>query len=82
MQYKLRKGLKEYNPEELPRVGRDGRKLQTNPTSKFLIEALRNHGFKQIEAGKYQFYFIKQRHFQVTTLLRLMDISVEELLLC
>lgn len=83
MQYKLRKGIEVYMPEEMPRVGRDGRKLQTNPTSKFLIEVLRNHGFKQIEKGKYQFFFInRQRHLQVTTLLHLMGVTVEELLLC
>ncbi len=81
IQYKLRKGIKDYKAKELPRVGRDGRKLQPNPTTRFLIEEFRNHGFIEIEEGKYQLIFIsKFRHLQMTTFLQLMGISVEELI--
>lgn len=81
IQYKLRQGIKDYKAEGLPRVGRDGRKLQANPTTRFLIEEFRNHGFIEVEKGKYQLIFIsKFRNLQMTTFLQFMGISVEELI--
>lgn len=81
IQYKLRKGIKEYKAEELPRVGRGGRKLQQNITTRFLIEEFRNQGFIENEAGMYQLIFIsKFRHLQMTTFLQFLGMTVEELI--
>jgi transposase len=81
IQYKLRKGIKEYPAEELPRVGRGGRKLQQNITTRFLIEEFRNQGFIENEVGMYQLIFInKFCHLQMTTFLQFLGMTVEELI--
>jgi len=81
IQYKLRKGIKEYPADELPRVGRDGRKFQQNITTRFLIEELRHQGFIEAEAGTYKLIFISPfHHLQITTFLELMGMTVEELI--
>jgi len=81
IQYKLRQGIKEYPGDELPRVGRDGRKLQQNITTRFLIEELRHQGFIEAEAGTYKLIFISPfHHLQMTTFLALMGMTVEGLI--
>ena len=67
-QYKLRKGIKEYPADELPRVGRSGRKIQQNITTRFLIKELRHQSFIEDEAGAYKLIFINPfHHLQLTT---------------
>ncbi|MDO9535105.1 MAG: IS1634 family transposase [Bacillota bacterium] len=81
IQYKLRKGIKEYPADKLPRVGRDGRKIQQNITTRFLIEEFRHQGFIENEAGTYQLIFINQfRRLQMTTFLEFLGMTVEELI--
>ena len=81
IQYKLRKGIKEYPAEELPRVGRDGRKIQKNITTRFLIEEFRHQGFIEDETGAYRLIFINPfLHLQMTTFLQFMGMTVEELI--
>ncbi|KJS78252.1 MAG: hypothetical protein JL57_32150 [Desulfosporosinus sp. BICA1-9] len=81
IQYKLRKGIKEYKVEELPRVGRGGRKLQQNITTRFLIEEFRHQGFIENEAGMYHLIFISTFcHLQMTTFLEFMGMTVDELI--
>jgi len=81
IQYKLRKGIEEYPEKELPRVGRDGRKLQKNITTRFFIEEMRHQGFIEDNAGRYSLIFINSFcHMQMTTFLELLGLSVEELI--
>lgn len=81
IQYKLRKGIEEYPVEELPRVGRGGRKLQKNITTRFFIEEMRHQGFIEDDAGVYNIIFINPfYHLQMTTFLELMGLTVQELI--
>jgi transposase len=81
IQYKLRKGIEEYPAEELPRVGRGGRKLQKNITTRFFIEEMRHQGFIEDNAGVYNLIFINPfYHLQMTTFLELMNLTVQELI--
>ena len=81
IQYKLRKGVKEYPADKLPRVGRGGRKIQQNITTRFLIEEFRYQGFMENEAGMYQLIFIsKFRYLQMTTFLEFLGMTVDELI--
>jgi transposase len=81
IQYKLRKGIKEYPTDELPRVGRGGRKIQHNMTTRFLIEEFRHQGFIENEAGMYQLIFISTFHrLQMTTFLEFLGMTVDELI--
>jgi len=81
IQYKLRKGIKEYPADELPRVGRSGRKIQQNITTRFLIEEWRHQGFMEDEAGVYKLIFINPfHHLQMTTFLGFMGMTAEELI--
>jgi len=81
IQYKLRKGIKEYPADELPRVGRNGRKIQQNITTRFLIEELRNQGFIEAEVGTYKLIFLSSfHHLQMTTFLRFMGMTAQELI--
>jgi len=81
IQYKLRKGIEEYPAEKLPRVGRGGRKLQKNITTRFFIEEMRHQGFIEDDVGAYKLIFINPfHHLQTTTFLELMGLTVEELI--
>jgi hypothetical protein len=81
IQYKLRKDIKEYPADKLPRVGRGGRKIQQNITTRFLIEEFRHQGFIENEAGMYQLIFISRfHHLQMTTFLEFLGMTVEELI--
>jgi transposase len=81
IQYKLRKGIEEYPAEELPRVGRGGRKLQKNITTRFFIEEMRHQGFIEDDIGVYNLIFINPFcHLQMTTFLELIDLTVQDLI--
>lgn len=81
IQYKLRKGIKEYPADKLPRVGRNGRKLQQNITTRFLIEELRNQGFVEDEEGTYKLIFINSfRHLQLSAFLEFLEMTAEKLI--
>lgn len=81
IQYKLRKGIKEYPADKLPRVGRGGRKIQQNMTTRFLIEEFRHQGFIEKEVGMYQLIFISAFHrLQMTTFLEFLGMTVDELI--
>ncbi len=81
IQYKLRTGIEEYPAEELPRVGRGGRKLQKNITTRFFIEEMRHQGFIEDDTGVYNLIFINPFcHLQMTTFLELMGLTVQELI--
>lgn len=80
VQYKLRKGFAE-NTEELPKVGWNGAKLQPNLTMFFLQSALVNHAFTSEGRNTYSYSFSNSFDEQrITTLLRLMGLTVEELI--
>ena len=62
-------------------VGRGGRKLQQNITTRFLIEEFRHQGFIENEAGMYNLIFISTFcHLQMTTFLKFMGMTVDELI--
>jgi transposase len=79
IQYKIRKSITE-SQEELPRIGWDNRKLE-NPTIKFVIEALQNSYLTKIADAAYHYDFCNELHkLRVTTIFRLLGVSIEELL--
>jgi hypothetical protein len=62
-------------------VGRGGRKLQKNITTRFFIEEMRHQGFIEDDTGVYNLIFINPFcHLQMTTYLELMDLTVQELI--
>lgn len=80
VQYKLRKGYSECTKPS-PKVGWNGRTLKGNITFFFLSSALQNHAFIRERAGNYSYNFANEfSEKQITTLLELMGLTVEELL--
>ncbi len=80
VQYKVRKGFKECT-KPLPKVGWNGAKLKENITTFFIIVAFKNHEFIREGPGEYSYSFSNDfKEKQITTLLELMDLTVEDLL--
>lgn len=80
VQYKLRKGYSECT-EELPKVGWNGRTLQSNITAFFFRCALQNHAFIRERDNEYSFSYANTfKELQITTLLKLMGLAVDKLL--
>lgn len=80
VQYQARKGYKECT-KPLPKIGWNGAKLKGNITSFFIIVAFKNHDFVRKGPGEYTYSFesdFKKR--QITTLLDLMDLTVNDLI--
>jgi len=79
IQYKIRKSVKE-SQEELPRIGWDNRKLE-NPTIKYVIEVLQKSYLIKTAIASYQYGFYSAQHkLRVTTVLKLLGLTVEEFL--
>lgn len=79
IQFKIRKSVTE-SQEELPRIGWDNRKLE-NPTIKFVIEALQKNCLTKIADATYDYGFYNEWHrLQVTTIFKLLGITIEQLL--
>ena len=88
IQFKLRQGLKKLEKKEFEekgielnlKVGWGGKKL-TAPTFKMLYEYTVNCFFEKEPEGEYSFTWpSKKTEFRVTTLLRLMELDVIDLL--
>ncbi len=81
IQYKMRKAISECPEDSCPRVGRRGRKLQKNITTRFLIEELRNQSFIENERGEYMLNVTDEfRLLQLTTFLKLLGMTAGELI--
>jgi transposase len=79
IQFILRKNLKE-SQEEAPRIGWDRKKLE-NPTIKFIIDALQHSYLTKEPDGSYYYDFCNKEHnLRVTTILKLLGITVEDFL--
>lgn len=77
IQFTIRKNLKE-SKEEAPCIGWDRKKLE-NPTINFVIEALQKSYLTKEADGSFSYGFYTQEHnLRVTTILKLLDITVEE----
>lgn len=80
VQYKLRQGFQE-NTDKLPKVGWNGATLQSNLTMFFLKSALVNHAFIRDRKHEYSYAFTsKVSELRIRTLLKLMGLTVEELI--
>ncbi len=80
VQYKLRKGYSECT-KDLPKVGWNGRTLQSNITIFFFNCALQNHAFVRERDNEYSFSYANTfKELQISTLLELMGLTVEQLL--
>ena len=83
IQYRMREGLKQFNEENpgvVLKVGWQGKPL-LNPTFKLLYEHSINCFFEKEEPGKYSFsWYNRQTEYRVSTLLKLMGISIYDLL--
>ncbi len=80
MQYMMRRGYKE-NKEPLPKVGWNGATLQPGLTVHFLSDAMQNMYF--LKKGSYEYCYVfsdPKSELRVQTLLKLMGVTVEELL--
>jgi imidazoleglycerol phosphate synthase glutamine amidotransferase subunit HisH len=76
----MRKGFKA-NKEELPKVGWNGTSLKAGLTMKFMSHAMQNQYFVREGADRYSYVFSDIRaELCVHTLLKLMGMSVEDLL--
>ena len=81
IQYKMRKTMSEQPGDSYPRVGRQGRKLQKNITTRFVIDELSNQSFVENERGEYTLSVTDEfRFLQLNTFLKLLGFSVEELI--
>lgn len=79
IQYKIRKSIKE-SKEEIPGIGLNNKKLE-NPTVKFVIESLQHSYLIREKEDTYSYGFYSDRHrLRVTTILKLLDISIEDFL--
>ncbi len=80
IQYKLRKGRKEWTGN-LPKVGYNGSKLQDAPTFAFLQDALEGMHFIKIRHEEYTFYLDDDLYaLRAMTLLKLMGMELKKLL--
>jgi len=80
IQYKIRKAISEYEGE-LPKVGREGRTLHTNPTIKFLKDEMRNQYFERTGYNQYKIAFKSPfRKTQTMTFLKFLGFTLEDLL--
>ena len=80
IQYRLRRGVKELTGER-PRVGRNGGKLQDNPTYNFLSDELRYINFIRTSKNACELLTPNEKALEQTkTLMRLLGYELEELL--
>ena len=79
VQYKIRKNVKE-SKEELPRIGRDKKKLE-NPTIKYVLEVLQKSHLVRASKNTYEYGFYDgYQKLQVTTVIKLLDMTIEDFL--
>lgn len=80
VQYKLRKGRKEYVEEEVLRIGSRNRKMPDNPTFAYFSDLLSNVYFERVGKGNYTCSFLNDREERdIVLLLDFVGYTVEEL---
>ena len=79
VQYNIRKNVKE-SKEELPRIGWNKNKLE-NPTIKYVLEVLQKSYLVKVAKNTYEYGFFNEYYkLRVTTVLKLLDINIEDFL--
>ena len=79
VQYKVRKNVKE-TKEELPRIGWNKGKLE-KPTIKYVLEVLQKSHLVRVAKDTYEYGFFDEYHkLRVTTVVKLLDMTIEDFL--